>query len=119
MTGTEPQGPVEFSGLVASIAATAAATLQQVGSVLEGKAEGGPAGPEKAEADVDQPEQRASVIRSGLVNARQFIDTLVVLEQKTKGNLTQEEGKLLGAVLTDLRVTFVKLNDRWTSETKG
>ena len=118
MTGTEPPGPAEFSGLVAGLAATAAATLQQVGSLLEGKTEPDAPGPDEA-AEVEAPEQRASAIRSGLANARQFIDTLAVLERKTKGNLTPEEEKLLGAVLTDLRITFVKLNDRWTSETKG
>jgi hypothetical protein len=40
--------------------------------------------------------------------ARLFIDTLEMLEHKTKGNLNQDETKLLQATLTDLRLMFVE-----------
>jgi hypothetical protein len=40
--------------------------------------------------------------------ARLFIDTLEMLEHKTKGNLTGEETKVLHAALTDLRLMFVE-----------
>ena len=40
--------------------------------------------------------------------AKMFIDQLEMLEVKTKGNLTQEEGKLLQQSLTHLRLTFVQ-----------
>jgi hypothetical protein len=40
--------------------------------------------------------------------ARLFIDTLEMLETKTKGNLNQDEAKLLQATLTDLRLMFVE-----------
>ena len=40
--------------------------------------------------------------------ARLFIDTLEMLEHKTKGNLNSDETKLLQATLTDLRLMFVE-----------
>jgi len=42
-----------------------------------------------------------------LVLARNTIDVLGVLKEKTKGNLDPEEGKLLDALLYDLRTRFV------------
>jgi hypothetical protein len=39
--------------------------------------------------------------------ARSMIDTLGVLEQKTRGNLQADEQKLLTEVLTQLRFRFV------------
>ena len=41
--------------------------------------------------------------------ARQTIDLLGVLEEKTKGNLTGEEERLLSQVLYDLRMRFVEV----------
>lgn len=46
--------------------------------------------------------------------ARLFIDTLEMLEHKTKGNLNADETKVLQATLTDLRLMFVEE----TKETK-
>jgi len=40
--------------------------------------------------------------------ARQTIDLLEMLQKKTDGNLSDEEGKLLGNVLFDLRMRYVK-----------
>ena len=40
--------------------------------------------------------------------ARHAIDTLVVLEEKTKGNLTEEEAELLKNILYDVKLRFVK-----------
>ena len=40
--------------------------------------------------------------------ARQMIDWLAVLEQKTRGNLSFEESDLLGRVLYELRMAFVE-----------
>jgi hypothetical protein len=42
--------------------------------------------------------------------ARQTIDLLGVLEEKTKGNLTGDEERLLGQVLYDLRMRFVEVS---------
>ena len=39
---------------------------------------------------------------------KQTIDILVMLEEKTKGNLTAEEEQLLQNILYDLRINFVK-----------
>jgi hypothetical protein len=41
--------------------------------------------------------------------ARQMIDWLGVLEQKTRGNLTLEESDLLARVLYELRMAFVEV----------
>ena len=40
--------------------------------------------------------------------ARLFIDTLEMLEHKTKGNLSADETKVLQATLTDLCLMFVE-----------
>lgn len=40
--------------------------------------------------------------------AKQTIDILVMLEKKTKGNLTSDEEKLLNNILHDLRLMYVK-----------
>jgi uncharacterized protein DUF1844 len=40
--------------------------------------------------------------------AKQTIDILAMLEEKTKGNLTQEEERFLENLLTDLRFRYVQ-----------
>jgi Domain of unknown function (DUF1844) len=42
--------------------------------------------------------------------ARQTIDLLGLLEEKTKGNLTGDEERLLSHVLYDLRMRFVEVS---------
>ena len=42
-----------------------------------------------------------------LAHAKQSIDCIALLEDKTKGNLTGEEERLIGEVLYDLRLRFV------------
>ena len=39
--------------------------------------------------------------------AKHAIDTIAMLKEKTKGNLTEEEAKFIESVLTDLRWRFV------------
>jgi hypothetical protein len=41
--------------------------------------------------------------------ARHAIDTLVVLQQKTKGNLNDEEGELMRNILYDVKMRFVNV----------
>ena len=41
--------------------------------------------------------------------ARQTIDLIELLKEKTKGNLTQEESKLIEDVLHELRLWYVKV----------
>jgi len=40
--------------------------------------------------------------------AKQAIDTLAMMQEKTKGNLTEEEQKLLESMLYDLRMCFIR-----------
>ena len=40
--------------------------------------------------------------------AREAIDLLGTLEEKTKGNLTSQESALLGGLLADLRMAYVR-----------
>jgi len=40
--------------------------------------------------------------------ARMFIDQLEMIERKTRGNLSAQESRLLGGVLTQLRLAFVE-----------
>jgi len=51
--------------------------------------------------ETDKPEKNLPL-------AKQTIDILVLLEAKTRGNLTPEENRLLTAVLYDLRMRFVQ-----------
>jgi hypothetical protein len=46
--------------------------------------------------------------RKDLALAKQTIDIIVLLRDKTKGNLTEEEQNLLEHLLYDLRMRFVK-----------
>jgi hypothetical protein len=43
-----------------------------------------------------------------LPEAKYTIDTLAILKEKTRGNLTAEESALLEGYLTDLRLRYVK-----------
>jgi hypothetical protein len=47
-----------------------------------------------------------------LESARNIIDILTMLEQKTKGNLSSDEGKLLESVLYELRMKFMARTNR-------
>lgn len=45
--------------------------------------------------------------------ARHHIDTLAVLEEKTKGNLTEDEKRALDAALYESRMRFINLASRY------
>ncbi len=72
-----------FSVLVTTLATQAAVALGQTGD------------PDATEVVID------------LALARHFIDTLGILEEKTKGNLSGEEAALLSNILHQLRMAFV------------
>ncbi|MFZ5864036.1 MAG: DUF1844 domain-containing protein [Nitrospirota bacterium] len=76
-------GPVDFSGLLLSLASTAMVYL-------------GAPGPDGAAAPVNLP------------RAQEMIDLLAVLEQKTAGNLSADESALLGNLLYTLRMRYVE-----------
>ncbi len=49
--------------------------------------------------------------RIDIVGARQSIDMLIVLEEKTKGNITEQEKRLLQNALFDLRMSFLEITN--------
>ena len=59
---------------------------------------------------IPDPVQNKPVVR--LKFARHYIDTLGMLEEKTKGQLTADEAALLEHVLFDLRLEFVAAQKR-------
>lgn len=54
------------------------------------------------------PEPTTEKMAKNLPLAKQTIDILGILQEKTKGNLTQEEENLLNTFLYDLRMRYVK-----------
>lgn len=54
------------------------------------------------------PEPATQKVQKNLPLAKQTIDVLDILLEKTKGNLTEEEERLLRSVITDLRIRYVK-----------
>ncbi|MFQ5645401.1 MAG: DUF1844 domain-containing protein [bacterium] len=53
------------------------------------------------------PDPHTNQTAKNLEQAKQTIDILGILEQKTRGNLTGEEGKFLQNSLTELRTRYV------------
>ena len=58
----------------------------------------------------DAPDPGGGKAAPDLEMARQTIDLLHLLEEKTKGNLTGEEERMLSAALYDLRLRFVEVS---------
>lgn len=54
------------------------------------------------------PHPTTNKTEKDLTQAKFLIDTLGVLETKTKGNLTDEEQKLLGNLLYELKLGYVQ-----------
>ncbi|MBC8218542.1 MAG: DUF1844 domain-containing protein [Planctomycetes bacterium] len=50
--------------------------------------------------------------------AKYNIDMLEVIEEKTKGNLTEAEGKILKTTLNELRMGYVQLSDQAKPKTE-
>lgn len=80
-----PVPPVDFSSFVLSLATSA---LYHMGLVADPKTGQHP-----------EPD---------LPLARQTVDTLALLEEKTRGNLTEDEQQLLESVLAELRLRYVE-----------
>ena len=83
---TEQQVEVSFSNFVMGLATAA---LSQLGVV-------------------EDPISKKKTVN--LTYARQHIDTLVMLSEKTMKNLNPEEEQLIGQILTDLRMRFVEVS---------
>ncbi|HVE87872.1 MAG TPA: DUF1844 domain-containing protein [Myxococcales bacterium] len=79
-----PQGPIDFTTFLMGLASTA---LIHLGATPH---------PETGEKKQD------------LVLARQSLDLLSMLREKTRGNLTPPEERLFDGLLTDLRLRFVE-----------
>ncbi len=81
----EPQPEITFLGFVLSLASTAAVHFGDL--------------PDPSTGQGREPD---------LAAARQMIDILALLEQKTRGNLTAEERQVLEQVVYELRVRFIE-----------
>jgi Domain of unknown function (DUF1844) len=77
--------PVDFSGLILSLAH---ATMMHLGQI---------------------PDPSGRPVPADLELARHTIDTIAMLKEKTKGNLSPEEQKLVDTALTELRMAFVQI----------
>lgn len=58
----------------------------------------------------EAPNPETGQVEKNLPLARETIDVLALLQEKTKGNLTPEEDRFLGSLLYDLRLRFVQAN---------
>ncbi len=56
----------------------------------------------------EAPNPEDGRVEKNLMLARQTIDLIAMLEEKTKGNLTGDEERLLGQILFDLRMRYVE-----------
>ena len=85
MTDETKPGPIDFYTFVLSLGSSAFVHL----------------------GDAPHPET-GEPVEPNLALAHQAIDILVMLREKTKGNLTSEEERFLENLLTDLRFRFVQ-----------
>ena len=60
--------------------------------------------------DIPDPDTKGS--RVDLPLAKQIIDTLGMLQEKTKGNLAPDEDNLVKAILYDLRLRYVQKSSK-------
>ncbi len=58
----------------------------------------------------EAPHPETGDIERNLPLARQTIDLIGMLEEKTKGNLSGDEERLVAQILFDLRMRFVELS---------
>ncbi len=58
------------------------------------------------------PEPETQILRVDLPMAKQIIDTMGMLQEKTRGNLDPDEERLLKSVLYDLRMRYVQKSNR-------
>jgi hypothetical protein len=85
-TGDDRMPKIDFSTFVLSLGTSA---LYHMGVVNE---------PEQGEAP-----------HKNLALARQTIDTLEMLAEKTRGNLGEQESRLMNSLLYELRMRFVEI----------
>jgi hypothetical protein len=90
--------PIDFSTFVVSLRTSAMLHLT-----------GGHDDSDPVEAGGSSARERR---KDDLAFARQEIDLLGILEEKTRGNLTGEEERLLSQILFDLRTHYLAVRDR-------
>jgi hypothetical protein len=56
----------------------------------------------------EAPDPETGGVQTNLPLARQTIDLIAMLEEKTRGNLVGDEERLIGQILFDLRMRFVE-----------
>lgn len=56
----------------------------------------------------EAPDPETGGVQKNLPLARQTIDLIAMLEEKTRGNLVGDEERLIGQILFDLRMRFVE-----------
>jgi len=101
-TGTQDDLPeLDFATFVLSIIGTA---FVHLGDAPDPEADGGNGG-------ATEGSQAASLrAEPNLIMARQDIELLSLLQEKTRGNLTGEEEQVLSQGLYDLRMRFVEVS---------
>lgn len=83
MSDSEAVKPLDFSTFILSLGSTAMVHLGKVSS------------PGSEIESVDLP------------GAKQIIDIISILQEKTQGNLSESEEKLMNSLLYDLRISYV------------
>lgn len=83
MAETNPAAPIDFTTFVLSLASSAFVHLG------------------------DAPHPESQKLEANLPLAKQTIDILGMLQEKTQGNLTPDEERFLRALLSDLRLRYV------------
>jgi hypothetical protein len=56
------------------------------------------------------PHPETGSVETSLPMARQTVDLISMLEEKTRGNLSGEEERLVSQILFDLRMRYVELS---------
>jgi len=84
MGGRPEEPPLDFSSLLLSLGSSALIQMGEVADPVTHKA------------------------AKNLPAAKQTVDLIALLKEKTKGNLTTEEGRLIDDLLYDLRLRFVR-----------
>jgi hypothetical protein len=95
----------DFRSFVGSLSAGAASALAEVEKLRSGQRQ-----TDQEEGRPPSPQEVRQQAEAALAVARQLIDTLVMLEEKTKGNLTPEETEALRSSVTSLRISFVRVS---------
>ncbi len=84
----EPEKPIDFSTFLLGLASSALIHLGQA------------------------PNPESGTQGKDLVLARQTLDLLALLREKTRGNLSVDEERLFDGLLTDLRLRFLDAQKR-------